>query len=797
MAIGSELQKDLIDTGWIHRPLPLRDELSLEAECAKKRVLQTRPIDAGKIMWLGVGPCSVSASPERTPNGEACVRLAGIGELNIRPKGYLEEGDCSNYGGFSAAAQFGDENWEAYNRVTFCVRPLCKGIRKASMHLLFRNEGKEKIPDRYNRDGYHQINLTNGVWNTISVEIAALPRDCVTQIAFDVSMHGCETLAELGDALVFDIGGIALEAIERPEPFVGWSMRDDEIAVCGSGYRPNSPKIAVSGALGVQTFDIINEGGGEVVFSGRIAPADGFDGLYKLDFTAFADEGVYRIRAGDALTEAFPISNDAWLPSAWKVINFLFTERCGYPVPGVHQTCHRDICALHAGKKFIYNGGWHDAGDVSQQTIQSAEVAYSLFELAASLAGDELHPLRERLTEEALWGLDYILKSRFGDGFRATSVGVSMWSQGFIGDTDDITARVHNNAYENFLCAGVEAYAGLTLCDTDPELASRSIDCAKSDFRFAQEKFAHTGFEERPPSHWEHSYMTTESALQATVCWSASLLFKATGCGEYAQAAVRAAEYAMDCQQIEPAGSNFPEGGFFWRNPERISIVHFSHQARDQIYMQALTLLCETQPTHNAMPRWRDAIQRHAQYLKRLFEFASPYGMMPAGVYRLEETQDLEYFRRQHLLTGDEALEEYARQLAHGVDIGGGYYLRHFPVWFSFKGNNAVLLSMAKSAALCGRFLNDPELIAIAERQLQWNIGVNPFRQSLMYGEGRRYAQQYAPLPGESVGELPVGIQTRGNEDVPFWPQMNNATYKEVWTTPAGRWLSVLASLQI
>jgi len=48
-------------------------------------------------------------------------------------------------------------------------------------------------------------------------------------------------------------------------------------------------------------------------------------------------------------------------------------------------------------------------------------------------------------------------------------------------------------------------------------------------------------------------------------------------------------------------------------------------------------------------------------------------------------------------------------------------------------------------------------------------------------------------LPGEMVGEMPVGIQTRYNEDVPYWPQANNATYKEVWMTTAGKWLSLTA----
>ena len=31
------------------------------------------------------------------------------------------------------------------------------------------------------------------------------------------------------------------------------------------------------------------------------------------------------------------------------------------------------------------------------------------------------------------------------------------------------------------------------------------------------------------------------------------------------------------------------------------------------------------------------------------------------------------------------------------------------------------------------------------------------------------------------------------NDDVPYWPQTNNACYKEVWITSAGKWLSLIA----
>lgn len=128
-----------------------------------------------------------------------------------------------------------------------------------------------------------------------------------------------------------------------------------------------------------------------------------------------------------------------------------------------------------------------------------------------------------------------------------------------------------------------------------------------------------------------------------------------------------------------------------------------------------------------------------------------------------------------------------------GPRLDKEHYLRIFPVWFSFKGNIAVHLSTGKAAAICARVLKDKELKDIAEQQLFWVVGRNPFGQSMIYGEGSNYPQLYTALPGETVGEIPVGMQSYFNEDAPYWPQFNTATYKEVWGSSAARWLMLVS----
>jgi hypothetical protein len=45
------------------------------------------------------------------------------------------------------------------------------------------------------------------------------------------------------------------------------------------------------------------------------------------------------------------------------------------------------------------------------------------------------------------------------------------------------------------------------------------------------------------------------------------------------------------------------------------------------------------------------------------------------------------------------------------------------------------------------------------------------------------------------VGALPVGIQTRGTSDVPYWPVQSTWTYKEVWVHPVARWIWLMRDL--
>ncbi|MDL2266228.1 glycoside hydrolase family 9 protein, partial [Parabacteroides sp. OttesenSCG-928-G21] len=479
-----------------------------------------------------------------------------------------------------------------------------------------------------------------------------------------------------------------------------------------------------------------------------------------------------------------------------RVLNFMFVERCGYPVPEKHGACHTDLNGEHNGMRFTVNGGWHDAADMSQQTLQTGELAFSMFEAANRAKEKGNTDLYLRLMEEAQWGLDYILKTRFGDGYRVQTWGTNLWTDGFLDTKDDSgrrQVRVHNRAFENFLFAGIEAYAAMTI-EKDLMLKDHLKKVAIEDYAFAKERFDELGFDELSGGGGgDHAAMASNSQYMANISFTASLLYKLTGDSYYANEAAKAIEYTLACQRTEPLKDKDKISGFFYRDLDKRSIVHYTHQSRDHIFMQAITTLCETQPNHPDYSKWENAVRLYSTYLKKIMRFVDPYGMMPSGVYHIDEVKDSVNFYRVQVGIRRGADADYKEQLENGFKLDNEHYLRVFPVWFSFKGNAAVHLATGKAAALCGKFLQDKELMDIAEQQLFWIVGKNPFGQSLIWGEGSNYAQQYTALPGETVGEIPVGMQSRFNEDTPYWPQFNTATYKEVWGSSACKWFALIS----
>ena len=776
--MDKKFQQELEESLYLHRPLPLHRERSAEAGFAGKRVT------ARRVLFNAGERVAVPDTPRegRFEESGGILTITAPLRSDHWPQDAAPDGDYSNFGTAAVRFQFPAQDWSAFHRIRLQVRPRTRGARIAHLNVAVKNEGTVPIPDPYFREGATVFDLDGGVWNDCIWEFAAMPRDAVTELTLYVFLSGSDIAA--GGQLTYDYREIVLEAVDAPEHEHGWQRNDQMILCSSAGYWPEGRKTAIGGGP-AQSFSLLDAETGAEVFTAPTEQVRNDLGDFQvMDFTGFTEPGRYRLRAGNQESPDFAIHPQLGRESLWQVLNFIFCERCGFPVPGKHGTCHQDVVAHHSGVAMSFAGGWHDAGDVSQQAVQSAEIVHALFENAVRCRDDRM--LYLRLMEEAQWGLDFILRTRFGDGYRATSAGATRFTDNLTGNFDDIEARVHNHAYDNFLFAGVEAFAARCLRGYDGALAENALAAAEADYDFAAEKFEETGVD--PFNMFEHTYNSGRSQYYAAACWTASNLYAADGREDRAADARRWAGLLMECQ--EQGGAGIPYKGFFYRDESRRAIVHFNHQSREHQFAQALDAVCATQPDAPERTRWERSLRLYGEYLKAISDSTAPYGMMPAGLHKLDEAEDAETF--QYLHVGCDYASEhenYRAQLAQGRPVAKGYVLRNFPVWFSFRGNTAVMLSAGKAAAIIGRRFRDEALLQIGREQLYWMWGKNPFGYSLVYGAGSNYCRQYAVLCGECAGEVPVGVETRNNEDVPYWPQNNNATFREVWIGAACRWL--------
>ena len=764
--------------------MPIDFQRSAEFGWLRKKVFARRPLDdmtqAATWRFTGTGTLTFPAEPRL---GDMRVLRVDMQMFSAAPAP-----TSNRLSSVNLRRTFDNEDWRAYNRISMWIRPDASGFPAIPLQIVLHNDGAEKVPDRYNREGTHYVTLAPTGWQQVVWEIEPLARDRVTLLEIGYWVN--KMLAGPGDRVAFEIGAVELQRVE-PDHHTGWDVAPGRIAFSHSGYQTGASKTAIASDVTATTFDLVrvdDNALGAVVLRKPIEPIRTRLGSYQqMDFSEVNAPGTYVLRAGDLTTRSFRIGDDVWKESLWKALNFFYGERCGFAVPGSHGVDHLDWFATHGDQRIPMAGGWHDAGDLSQGVINTGEITYSMFALAERLRerGDD-PALVARLIEEARWGLDWVLRVRFPGGFRMGFASHNLWTNNIVGDADDRTPVAKNNPNANYIAAAAEAKAYRVLKDIAPELAARSLRIAEEDWDYAI-----VGVEDASTRHTP-AFAATRMELAGIGVTASIELYRATGNRKYADKAAELARLIVASQQQRRVGKEFPLAGFFYTGPDRDTLFHQFHRGNDQAPIVALAQLVDALPDHADWMTWYATVVRYAEYQKRTATTTAPYGVLPSYVYRLgDETKEVPDSGALHGATR----EAYRAQVMQGMPMGDGWYLRAFPVWFARRGNYGPLLSQAKALAATARLRDDSAGLDLAQRQAQWIVGRNPFVQSTMYGEGYDWSQQYSVSAGDFVGSLPVGMQSRGDTDLPYWSSQNMYVYKEVWVHSTGRWIWLMEDL--
>ncbi len=774
-------------------PMQARYEDGAEFRWLHKKVLNSRLLDDMKDLtawsFAGAGEMTlVEVSADRPWTSSEKADVSHV--LRIRSTTNIAQVDGGGeWEDLVATRKFAAEDWSEFNRISLWVYPDVAGAPAISCSLVLHNDGAHKLPDHYNEGRHESIILKNHRWNQIVWEIAPLDRDHVTALEFAYSLP--KKFPDPGDRTILDVAHLELQRVVA-DHVEGWDVAPGKIAFSHSGYTTGASKSAIASDVVAQDFSIIDEQTGQAVLTKPIQQVSSALGKYQfLDFSEIRWPGTYAIKTGDTVTPSFRIGEDAWKSSIWKAINFLYSERCGTEIAGIHGRCHQDIYTMHGDKRIVVNGGYHDAGDLSA-TGHTPAIAYAAFSLAQRLIEQGEDPvLANRLLEEGRWGLNWVLKTRFGDGYRSTGQLVSYWTDGVMGTADDRFGQAVNEPEWNFRVSAVEALASRVLKESDPELANRSLVIAEEDWKYAVEGL-------RTAAPRPEVYGASDELERISFGVVASVeLFQATGEQQYEDEAVALGDMVLASQERKLQPWTIPLTGYFYTGPKRENLFHRFHIGQEQEPIIALVKLCDAFPDHEKWMKWYSAVALHSHYyLEADAAVDEPYAVLPAGVYRESEVRLIPEAKDWTPLRAADR-DAYMEAVHRGVPLGDGSYLRRFPVWFDFRGNSSVLLSQAKALSVAADLRRDLDGEDLAQRQAQWLVGRNPFSSSLMYGEGYDWTPLYSVRSGQMVGALPVGIETKGYNDAPYWPTQICWTYKEVWTAPVGQWIWLMEDLSV
>ena len=206
---------------------------------------------------------------------------------------------------------------------------------------------------------------------------------------------------------------------------------DEWVRVNQLGYRSDDIKVAVfisPQKVNLKSFRLVDVISGKKVLvknvHGNSETLEPFISCYRLSFTEFTSEGVYRIEAGNAVSPEFRIADNIYDGTADFLLNYMRQQRCGFN-PYIKDSCHtHDGYVIYGGSSdsahIDATGGWHDAADYLQYVATSANATYQMLfaysvnplsfgdsYLANGLPGKDSVP---DVLNEIRWGLDWLLK---------------------------------------------------------------------------------------------------------------------------------------------------------------------------------------------------------------------------------------------------------------------------------------------------------------------------------------------------------------------------------------------------
>ena len=550
------------------------------------------------------------------------------------------------------------------------------------------------------------------------------------------------------------------------------------------GYIPQAGKYCVTKGDIEMDFEVIDLKTLEVAHKGTLAPMKGDFGSYlKGDFSKLTAEGHYFVKTNTKRSYPFEISANIYEAPIDLIVSYFSRQRCGASTTGYLAPCHVDDgIRQDNGKHQDVSGGWHDASDLRKW------VGATIYGMVGIAKAYELQEGRDRshFVDELKWGNRYFLAMQEPQGFVMNYVG------GDVKKHSDSNRWTDNEVGEDGTgeATFVKPTAGTSMADmlifennddrvirTDPvgltaqynfvtseAILSRITKSTDSDYSKICLTAAEKCFEWCKKLDRERSAGDLGSAIDASI-----ELFKTTRKAVYKEYAI---EQAAKLEKLQASGKKGDVGGFF--NTSAKNKEPYKNISRGCWEFNAVCHLFETFPDHDKAETWKTMIANYAyNYLDFLTEKNS-FNLVPFGLY---DTRELGGNRKT-----------------------GKYMYRYFmePELDWWVGNNALITSAGVGLLKAAEILNDDRLAHLAQRQLDWVQGANPFNYSTMIGvgfNGHKHFDGSTFLPGTPV--IPGAVLNGIGGDHDDMPDLKDGSWQtcEYWTPMVAYTLWLMAEI--
>lgn len=517
---------------------------------------------------------------------------------------------------------------------------------------------------------------------------------------------------------------------QQQEPQINRHL-DMSVFINQAGYHPNAAKYCVT-IPGAVEFEVLNVETNNVVYKGKLEEGGKDFGDYLVGtFTPVETPGTYYIRSGKSRSFPFKISKYVYEEPMQLIVSYFSKQRCGNSTTGFLSPCHLEDGwrKENRNEHKDVSGGWHDASDLRKW------VGATIYGMVGILRMSEtLQPLWDngQVQEELLWGNRYFLNMQEPEGYVMAHVGGDLfkhgdsnrWTDNIMFNDDDRgieTKPLDNGGQYTFV--SVQAMMSRFM-RSDPVYSSRCLAAAINCFNWLSENVKN------------YSTGVAGCALVAAID-----LYKTTGESKYIDFAYRMADIIVG-RQITTA-SGVPVSGFFRDNEQNDRF--YSEISRADFVFTGLCQLVLTFPERQNA-QYVDAIRRYCDNYLLVLSDKNAFNLMP--------------------------YEIYAKEMATSRKLGGGYWYKYFmnpknpersDNWW--VGINANITGKGIGLAMASRILKDPKLAAVAQRQLDWVLGANPFGTSTMRGVG--YEHPKFPTAFGNSHYLPAAPLSGGGEFIP------------------------------